>query len=82
MAVTAACSSVAYGGRTYIMYRRGVSCRYARYWVRRLHYTKRGPRGVALRVGQWLPHRWRLRPRRTLVRLAPGRLSLDPPHPT
>lgn len=45
VAVIAACSSVAYGGRTYIMYRRGVSCGFARRWVRRLHYTKRGPRG-------------------------------------
>lgn len=43
--VAAACTSVSYGRRTYIMYRRGVSCGFARRWVRRLHYTKRGPRG-------------------------------------
>ncbi len=43
--IAAACTSVSYGGRTYIMYRRGVSCGFARRWVRRLHYTKRGPRG-------------------------------------
>jgi len=43
--IAAACTSVSYGGRTYVMYRRGVSCAFARRWVRRLHYTKRGPRG-------------------------------------
>jgi hypothetical protein len=34
----AACNTVRYGGRTYVLYRRGgVRCLFARRWVRRLH---------------------------------------------
>lgn len=43
--IAAACTSVSYGERTYVMYRRGVSCAFARRWVRRLHYRKQEPRG-------------------------------------
>jgi len=44
VATSAACQSVSYGGRTYVMYRQGVKCSYARRWVKRLHRTKRGPK--------------------------------------
>ena len=40
----AACSTVSYGGRTYILYKRGVKCSWARRWVKRVHRTKEGPR--------------------------------------
>ena len=39
-----ACQTVSYGGRTFIMYRQGVKCSYARRWVKRLHRTKHGPK--------------------------------------
>jgi hypothetical protein len=41
----AACSTVRYGGRTYILYKQRVKCRFARRWVKRLHRTKEGPPG-------------------------------------
>jgi hypothetical protein len=41
---SAGCSSVRYGGRGYVLYKRGVKCSWARRWVKRVHRTKEGPR--------------------------------------
>jgi hypothetical protein len=41
---SAGCSTVSYGGRGYVLYKRGVQCSWARRWVRRVHRTKEGPR--------------------------------------
>jgi len=41
---SAGCSSVSYGGRGYVLYKRGVKCSWARRWVKRVHRTKEGPR--------------------------------------
>ncbi|HWM10780.1 MAG TPA: hypothetical protein VNO82_15605 [Solirubrobacteraceae bacterium] len=43
-ASSAGCSSVRYGGRGYVLYKRGVKCSWARRWVKRVHRTKEGPR--------------------------------------
>ena len=43
--VAAACTTVSYGGDTYILSRKGVGCAFARKWVRRLHNSGRGPSG-------------------------------------
>lgn len=40
-----ACGTVSYAGRTYIMYRNNVGCRFAKRAIRRLHSTRRAPRG-------------------------------------
>jgi hypothetical protein len=42
-AASAACNSVSYEGRTYVLYRRGVGCRSARRKVRYVHLHKRLP---------------------------------------
>jgi hypothetical protein len=40
-ATAAACNSVRYDGRSYVMYRQGaVRCKFARKWVRRLHRSE------------------------------------------
>ena len=39
-----ACPSVAYAGRSYVLYRERVGCTFAKRWVRRLHSTGLGPR--------------------------------------
>jgi hypothetical protein len=41
----AGCNTVAYGGRTFVLYKTGVTCAFARRWVRTLNRTRRGPRG-------------------------------------
>jgi hypothetical protein len=43
-ASAAGCSTVSYGGRTYVLYKRGVKCSWTRRWVKRVHRTKQGPR--------------------------------------
>ena len=45
IATSAGCQTVSYEGRTFIMYKHGVKCTSARRWVKRLHKTKRGPKG-------------------------------------
>ena len=44
-ATSARCQTVSYGGRTYVMYRNRVKCANSRRWIKRLHRTKRGPKG-------------------------------------
>jgi hypothetical protein len=47
-ATAAACNSVRYDGRSYVLYRQGaVRCKFARKWVRRLHRSegRNEPRG-------------------------------------
>jgi hypothetical protein len=40
-ATAAACNSVRYDGRSYVLYRQGaVRCKFARKWVRRLHRSE------------------------------------------
>jgi hypothetical protein len=41
---SAGCSTVSYGGRGYVLYKRGVKCSWPRRWVKRVHRTKEGPR--------------------------------------
>ncbi len=49
----AACTSVKYDGRGYVMYRRGVSCTFARRWIKRLAASsgRRKPAGYACSSG-------------------------------
>jgi hypothetical protein len=42
-AASAACNSVSYEGRTYVLYRRAIGCRSARRKVRQVHRHKRLP---------------------------------------
>lgn len=52
-AVGAACDSIRLGGRYYVLYRDGVSCRFAKGWVRRLYGTRgrKRPRGFRCSTG-------------------------------
>ena len=47
------CTAVKVGGKSHLLYRRGVSCSYAKRWVRKLHSTRgrTKPRGWACSSG-------------------------------
>lgn len=47
----AGCGSVAYRGRSYIMFRQNVGCRFAKLAIRRLATTGRKPRGYRCTSG-------------------------------
>ena len=40
LSAAASCKSVRYGGRSYVLYKKGVSCLFAKRWVRRLHRSR------------------------------------------
>ena len=48
-----ACSAVKVGGKGHVLYRRGVSCSYAKRWARKLHATRgrSKPRGFKCTSG-------------------------------
>ena len=51
--IASSCSSVKVGGKGHVLYRRGVSCSYAKRWVRKLHATRgrKKPRGWSCSSG-------------------------------